>query len=201
MRLLGMKAPIGIVLFAAGMAGCRPASLRGDLEEVRSEIQALEKRIAPETPIYVEEFEAALDDETPRIPGEIYEHVARHLSRMSDEEVRAKVDRNADYRLLLDEPSAMRGRFVRMEGVIGKIWTEPVGISGVPHPWIYAGIVFVKNRDPLLFHVIEKPDLLNLKEDLVYLDAIFLKVIEYQVQDGGKVRAPLIVGRRLHKYH
>lgn len=186
---------------AAALAGCRPVGLQSDLEEVRSEIRVLEKRIPPETPIYVQEFESALDDETPRIPGEIYEHVAKHLSRMTDEDIRAKVDKNADYRLLLEEPSGMRGRFVRMEGLIGKIWTEQVQIAGVPNPWIYAGILFVKNRDPLLFHVIEKPDLLNLKEDLVYLDAIFLKVVEYQIQDGGKVRAPLIVGRRLHKYH
>jgi hypothetical protein len=196
-----MRSAILLLLAAAATAGCRPVGLQGEIEEVRSDIRALEKRIHPETPIYIDEFESALDDETPSIPGEIYEHVARHLSRMTDEEVRSRVDKNAGYRLLVDEPSAMRGRFVRMEGVIGKIWTEQVRIAGVPNPWIYAGIVFVKNRDPLLFHVIEKPDLMNLKADLVYLDAIFLKVIEYEIKDGGRVRAPLVVGRRLHKYH
>ena len=183
------------------MTGCREVGLKEDIHVLRKDIGALEKKVKPETPIYVDDFGSALDDETASVPFEIYEHVVRHLARMSDDDVRAKVAKSVDFDQLVDDSNKTRGNFVRMEGVIGRIWKERVDIPGLPEPWVYAGIVFVKNRDPLLFHVIERPDLLYLKQDMVYLDAIFLKVIEYELQGGGTVRAPLVVGRRLHKYH
>lgn len=184
------------------LAGCRVGSLDEDIRIQREEIRRLEKDLNPETPIYIPEFDEHLRDETSTVPGEIYGHVVRRLARMTDEEVRSRVDAGLEHGTILADPDRSRGAFVRVEGVIARIWTEEVRIEGLEADRIYAGILFVRNRDPLLFHTFERPaEFYYLKQDLVAMDGIVLKVVDYELSGGGRMRAPFIVGRRLLKYH
>jgi hypothetical protein len=186
---------LGLLLL---LAACR--SVFDEEVRLRKERLELESRMGPRDPIYVERFGDYLKDRRASMPADIYHHVLGWLERLSDKEVRGRIDKSVRYSDLVDEPAECRGKFVRLQGYIYTIWTEEVAARGFEGDRIYAAILFVKNRDPLLVHWIEKPPLVYLKEDLVSVDGIFLKVFRYELKDGGVMEAPLVVGRRLLKY-
>lgn len=191
-----------LICFIPVLPGCRPFGFDQEIRLRRQEIRSLQKRIElrKDTPIFIPEFNALLDNESASIPDVVYLHVVRHLDKMSDPEVTRRVDLKVRYPDLTDKPGKVRGRFVRVTGRVANVWPETIKMDGRARR-VFAGVLFFKGLYPVLFHVLEKPEVLYLKEDLVGLDGIFLKVIRYELLDGGRMRAPFVVGRRLLKYH
>lgn len=176
-------------------------SLEVATETVRAERVALEKSLPADAPLWVSEgpdrFDPYLDDHSFRIPDFIYLHLVRKLHALTPAETDALSQGDLDVAAALKEPARFRGRVWRSSGLIAELHTEPVGDRAVPRA--HAGIFFTGKMQPVIFHVIEKPDVLTLREDHVETRGIFVKLIEYPTKAGGTAVAPLIVGKTLRR--
>jgi hypothetical protein len=188
-------------VLALTLASCQDTSLLGpEIRIVRSEADHLQQEFPPESPIWLPEFDNLMEDNTPTVPQTIYRHVVRRLCKMPESEIAAQVKTGVRVRDLKDDPARHRGRFVRIVGRVSSVWPEEVNFAGFPRRQIYAGILYVNDREPVLFHFLN-PQLLYAKEDMIGLDGLFLKVVAYELSNGGELRAPLLVASSVRKYH
>lgn len=192
-------ASCAIVLLAA----CRSAELpfAEEIYVVRSDVKMLENEIAQESPLWQDDFNRVLDDDTDHVPEAVYRHVVRKIWKMSDEQISGVVHTGIKVRALKEGPSEHRGKFIRLTGRVSKVWPESVNFSGYPHRQIIAGMAYANDIEPFLFHVLVPPGPLYAKEDVIGIDGLFLKVITYDLANGGQLRAPFLVGRAVRKYH
>jgi len=179
-------------------------SLEGELAGVRAEIVELQRKIPPESALWVHDgpdnFDQFIEDNTPRVPDFIYLHLLRKLNSMGDAEVEALAKESLDWDACAKDPASYRGRIFRAHGVIGELHTEPVEDAKHPVRTVHAGLLFEKGSRPILFHVVRKPDVLVLREDTVETAAVFVKMIEYTTVSGRQVTAPFVVGKILRRY-
>jgi len=190
-------------LLLPSLASCA-YSLEGEIQSTRAEIVELQRRLPPETALWVHEgpdnFGQFIDDDTPRVPDFIYLHLLRRLHAMSAAEVEADAQGSFDGERFSKDPAAFRGRIYRIHGVVAELHTETVGEPKHPVRTVHAGLLFDRDRRPVLFHVVDKPDVLVLHEDTVETAAVFVKMIEYTSKSGRRVSAPFFVGKVLRRY-
>jgi hypothetical protein len=183
------------------LVGCS-YGLRGEIESLRAEIVDTEKRIPPEAPLWIFEgpdrFEQFLDDSSLRVPEFIYLHLARKLHGIRDVDSLAMGE--WDRAGCEENPSRFRGRIWRVRGLIAELHAEPIKDPKLPLDVVHAGVFFDPHHRPVLIHVVQKPDVLTLREDTVESSAIFVKWVDYESRSGRRVRAPLFVGKALRRY-
>lgn len=179
-------------------------SLEGEIAQTRAQIVDLERQIPPEAPLWVHEgpdnFNQFLEDDTPNVPDFIYHHLLRKLHAMSAAEVEALAQGTFDWDAIAKDPAAFRGKIIRAHGVIGELHTEPVADAKGPVRIVHEGVFFDKGRRPVLFRVVQKPDVLVLREDTVETAAVFVKMIETTSKSGRRLIAPFFVGKVLRRY-
>lgn len=194
MRILGLA--------LAFLAGCR--TIHDDLAELRAEITRLERDVPPDAPLWIDDgpnaFALFLEDFSPRIPDFVYNHVAATLAKMPDADIRAQVKGAFSVPECLEDPSRFRGRFWKIHGPIGNLEPQPVGERGLGFAETFSGVLFMDGR-PVLFHLIEKPEVAFIGEDVVQADAIFLKIVRYRARNGRDIDAPFLMGRRMGQYY
>ena len=192
-----------LLLLLALPASCS-YSLEGEIAATRAEITELRRRIPPEAALWVHEgpenFNQFVEDDTPRVPDFIYLHLLRKLHGMSAAEIESAAAGTYDGERFAADPGAFRGRIYLTHGLIGELHTEPVTDPKHPVRSVHAGVFFDPARRPVLFHVIQKPDVLVLREDTVETAAVFVKMIEYTSKSGRRVIAPFFVGKVLRRY-
>lgn len=185
------------------LGGCS-YSLDDELLDVRAEIARLEKTIPPEAPIWISEgpdsFDRVIDDGSGRVPDYIYGHILKKLNAMKPEEVDSLSRGDFDRTRCLTDPDAFRGRFWRVRGTIGDLRAEDSPDPRGAVRRVYSGILFDGRTRPILFHVLQKPEVLTLREDTVETRAIFVKLIEYTTRSGRRVTAPFLIGKNLRRY-
>lgn len=178
-------------------------SLDADRQALRAEIVALERKIPADAPLWVHDgpdnFNQWIEDDSPRVPDFIYLHLLRKLHGMSSAELERLARGPLDWDALDNDPDQARGRVFRAHGVIGDLHGETVDDARHPVRTVHAGIFFDRGRRPVIFHVVDKPDVLVLREDTVETTAVFVKMIEYTSASGRQVRAPLLVGKSLRR--
>jgi len=178
-------------------------SLEGEIAGMRAEITDLRRRIPPETELWVHDgpdhFGQFLEDDTPRVPDFIYLHLLRKLHSMSAAEVDAAAQGSYDWDRFSKDPAAFRGRIYRVDGLVAELHTEPIADPKHPVRTVHAGLFFDRGRRPVLFHVVQKPDVLVLREDTVETAAVFVKMVEYTTKSGRTVVAPFFVGKVLRR--
>lgn len=179
-------------------------SLRDDMEDLHAEIEADERSIPPEAPLWISEGPNAFDrfvrDASDRVPEFIYRHLVRKLHALPSEEIDARVEGTLDPGKADGDPDLYRGKFWRVSGVIGHLRARPVRGKDFPVPLTHEGVLFFDGRmSPVLFHVVEKPEVLTLREDWVETHALFVKIIEYTTESGRVVRAPFFIGKVLRR--
>ena len=188
---------------AAALAGCS-YSLDRDIVGARAEIVDLERKIPPESPLWIfdgpDRFESFLTDYDPGVPDFLYYHVLRRLDAMSDAEIDEQVKGDFNLEECSRDPHLFRGKFWRIHGTIGELHTEPINDAKHPVKLAHAGVVFDSSVRPFLFHVTRKPDVLTLREDMIEIRALFVKWIEYKTKSGRLVTAPLFIGKSLRRY-
>lgn len=185
------------------LLGCS-YSLDGQIAQTRAEIVRLERSIPPESPLWVHDgpdnFDQFIEDDTPRVPDFIYHHLLRKLKGMSVSEVEALSSGRFDWDACLKDPATFRGRIFRTHGVIGRLESLPVAEATCPVKTVHEGILFDARRRPVRVHIVEKPDVVILREDTVETVAVFVKLIEYTSVAGQRVTAPFFVGKVLRRY-
>jgi len=185
------------------LGGCA-YSLDDEVLDLRAEIAQLEKTVPPEAPIWISEgpdaFDRVIDDFSGRVPDYIYDHILRKLNAMKAEEVDALSRGDFDRSRCLTDPDAFRGRFWCVRGVVGDLRAEDSRDPRAAVRRVYSGILFDGRTRPVLFHVIQKPEVLTLREDTVETRAIFVKMIEYTTRSGRRVTAPFLIGKILRRY-
>jgi len=190
--------PLAILLGACSY------SLEDESRKLHAQIVDLERQIPPEAPLWIfdgpDRFDAFIEDETPRVPTFIYVHLLKRLSQMNIAEVEGLSQGDFDTSDGRKDPGASRGKIWRIHGVIGELHTEPVEDTLSPVPMVHAGILFDDQMRPAIFHVVQKPDVLRHREDLVETQAVFVKMIEYTSKSGHRVVAPFFVGKVLRRY-
>src|SRR5438067_12994765 len=87
-------APVRIACWlAASLLGGCSYSLQSDLADARAEIVDLQRKIPPESPLWIFEgpdrFDSFLADYDPGVPEFLYHHLLKKLNGMSDEEIDA----------------------------------------------------------------------------------------------------------------
>lgn len=197
-------APVRAALLAVlGLAGCS-YSLDRDITNARAEIVDLQRKIPPESPLWIFEgpdrFDSFLTDYDLGVPDFLYHHVLRRLDAMSDAEIDGQVKGDFNLDECSRDPGLFRGRFWRIHGMIGELHAEQIVDPKHPVKLAHAGVFFDSSTRPFLFHVVQKPDVLMLREDLVESRAIFVKWIEYKTKSGRLVTAPFFIGKSLRRY-
>jgi hypothetical protein len=194
-----------IALMAAllAMTACG-RNLNDDLAELRTEITQLEKELPPESPLWIADgpyaFDKYLDDFTPGVPDYIYNHLVKKLGAMKNEEIAGQAQGLLSTDAVFKDPAPMRGKFWTIRGTIASLEPQPVADRGVGRRETYSGVLFMEGR-PVLFHVLDKPDVAFIGQDVMEAHAIFLKIVSYQARNGRKVDAPFLLARRLGKYY
>lgn len=178
-------------------------SLQDDIEGLRAEVVEIEKKIPPDAPLWIAEgpdaFPQYLEDGNPRVPEFLYLHLVRKLHEMDPRGPETQSRGAFDLDDARREPSKYRGRFWRIGGLIGELHAEEISDPKIPFKLVHAGVFFDGALRPVLFHVVQKPDVLVLREDTVETTALFLKHVEYTARSGRKVHAPLFIGRSLRR--
>jgi len=192
-----------LTLTLAALAGCS-YSLDRDIVNARAEIVDLQRKIPPESPLWIFEgpdrFDSFLTDYDLGVPDFLYHHLLRRLDAMSDAEVDGLVKGDFNLEACSQDPGLFRGKIWRIHGMIGELHAEPVADAKHPVKLAHAGVFFDSATRPFLFHVVQKPDVLTLREDLVESRAIFVKWIEYKTRSGRRVTAPFFIGKSLRRY-
>lgn len=191
------------VLLALLLASCGRPSLDADLARMRAEIEALERELPADSPLWITEGENAfarhLDDRTARVPDFIYNHVLSKIAKSRAADLEAQVQGDFDAVAALKDPDAARGRFWKLRGVIGSLRSQGADAdAGVRE--VQAGLVWI-NEVPVLFHLAEKPEIVRLGEDVVELSGVFVKILQQRTRSGGTVEAPFFLAKSLRKYY
>ncbi len=178
------------------LSGCRP-SLRDELGALHAERVEMEAdlEIREGTPMWIPDFAKHLIDGDTYIPSFIYDHILAKLYQMAEPDIRVQTEEGFDP----ENPGESRGRFWRISGGIARIWPEKIPGSRAPLKRVYAGIIYTEEGFPILFHVIKKPEVLELGEDFVELDGLFLKTMLFQGAKGKTITAPFFLARSLRK--
>lgn len=186
------------------LLGACTRSLDGDISATRAEIVELERKIPPESPLWIFEgpdrFDSFVTDTDPGVPDFLYHHLLRKLDGFTEEEVDAQTKGDFDFDECAKDPGLFRGRLWRVHGVIGELHAERIDNPKVPVRMAHAGVFFSGPLQPVLFHVTRKPEVLTLREDAVETRAVFVKWIEYKSRSGRTVTAPFFVGKTLRRY-
>ena len=188
-----MTKPLALLLV---LAGCAP-SLRSDLGEIRAQRIEMEETVtlAEDAPLWSPSFEKYITDEDAFVPGFLYDHLLGKLCRLKKSEIRSRTEEGFDP----DEPEKNRGRFFRISGGIARIWPEAIPGSRSPLTRVFAGILYTEAGFPVLFHLAEKPEVLELGEDFVELDGLFLKTMIFRGAGGKTLVAPFFLAKTLRK--
>ena len=177
--------------------------LDAEMASLRAQIVETERRIPPEAPLWIFEgpdrFDQFLDDSSARVPEFLYLHLARKLHAMPVREPDGLSQGDFDRAACQENPARFRGRFWRIHGLVAELHAERVRDPKLPVEYVHAGVVFDPDQQPVLFHVVQKPDVLTLREDTVEATAVFVKWVEYIARSGRIVRAPLFVGKLLRR--
>lgn len=193
-----------LALLAGPVALGACSSVRSDLAAVRLEIVELERRLPAESPLWISEgpdrFDAFLEDRTDHVPAHIYAHLLRKLHALPPAEVEALSAGDFDFASCLENPSAFRGKVWRVRGVAADLRPEPVRDSLSPVPRVFAGLLVDEEGRPAVFHVVRKPDVVTLREDVVETAAVFVKIVEVSTRSGERVPAPFFIGQTLRRY-
>jgi hypothetical protein len=192
------------LILALPLLGSCSYSLQSDIEGARAEIVDLKKKIPPESPLWIfegpDKFDSFLPDYDPGVPEFLYLHVLRRLHAMPDAEIEGLVKGDFDLDECSRDPHLFRGKVWRVHGVIGELHAEPVADPRHPVRMAHAGVFFDSSTRPFLFHVVQKPEVLTLREDVVETCAIFVKWIEYKSRSGKLITAPFFIGKTLRRY-
>jgi len=192
-----------LFLVVALPVGCSH-SLESDLADTRAQIVELQKKIPPDSPLWIfdgpDRFDSFVTDNDPGIPDFLYHHLLRKLDGLSDEEVDGLSRGDFDFEECVKDPGLFRGKVWRVHGVIGELHAEPVLNPKVPVQMAHSGVFFDSTLRPVLFHVTRKPEILTLRQDEVETRAIFVKWIDYKSRSGRTITAPFFVGKTLRRY-
>ena len=204
--------PVKFFLLFLFLASCR-SSLQSDLGRIRAEIQELERSVPPDAPLWItrdyvgknpalsEEdiFDTALQDHTASVPDFVYYHVLGKLAAMSEEEIERQCRGEFPFDACRMEPAAFRGGIWRVTGTAVALRTETIQNPDTPLREVYAGICTVASDQPILFHLVEKPDVLYLNQDTVEFYGVFVKLISKSAGDHV-ISAPLFFAKKARKY-
>ncbi len=185
------------------LASCSTGDLHGDMAELRADIERMERDLPPEAPLWIADgdnaFAKHLDDFTSRVPDFIYNHIISKLSKGTDAEFSALAKSDFDYAACLKEPDLQRGTFVHVRAIIGAIKSQPCDpASGVRE--VHAGLAWDNHR-PVFFHLVDKPEVLTLHQDLIEFSGVFVKILRYNTKDGTVIDAPFFLAKCAHKYY
>lgn len=199
-----IRAMRALLLAPLWMLGACAYSLQSDIDDARAQIVEIERRIPPESPLWIFEgpdrFDSFLVDYDPGVPEFLYHHLLRRLNAMTDAEIDAQSKGDFDREECSRDPALFRGKIWRVHGVIGELHAEPIADLKHPVRQAHAGVFFDASTQPSLFHVTQKPEVLTLRQDVVEIRGVFVKWIEYTSRSGRQVTAPFFVAKTLRRY-
>ncbi len=194
-----------VLAAALSLASCGQPGFRGHIAGIRAEIEALERSIPPEAPLWPDQgehdFNRHIEDYTPRIPDFIYNHVARKLAAMTEVDFQAAAQPKTDLEDLIANPARSRGKLFRVTGRIGHLAPERQRVDG-SSKWreVFVGTLF-NGEQPVHFHVVTKPDVVYLGSDEVDFIGVFVKVLGYPKAGEPTLAAPFFMAKSLRKYY
>lgn len=198
-----MRAALSLILPL--LAGCFRPTLESELGNLRAEIEDLERSVPPEAPLWIYDGESAFDpfieDRSSRVPDFIYNHLVRKLAGWKAAEFEREAEGRFDIDDALRRPEAFRGRIWTVSGTVAAMKPLPHRDSRLPdRDAVYQGAVF-SGRQPILFHLVEKPDVVYLGSDDVEFTGVFVMLLGYRARDGEDRSAPFFVAKSLRKYY
>lgn len=187
------------------LVSCGQPGLRGQIAQLRAEIQELERDVAPEAPLWPDQGENAfnryIEDYTPRIPDFIYNHLAVKLTAMSEADIDGSVQPKTDVEALIADPVPSRGKLWRVTGRIGNLQAQQQSVeASTKKREVFVGTLFI-GEQPIHFHVLQKPDVVYLGSDEVEFIGVFVKVLGYPKPGEPTLAAPFFVAKSLRKYY
>jgi hypothetical protein len=150
-------------------------------------------------------FHGLLDDVVdfePLEPDFPYATLSDYVQRLTDEEAARIIDPSVTFEGLLARPKALRGRMVKVSGLVIH-WTavrfdpdlKPTTASG--EDAFRVTLVDVSGQECWQLDLFEPLPPLELRRTLVEIDAAFLKIVKYESKGGEPRNVPFLVGRKL----
>ena len=128
-------------------------------------------------------------DDSNFIPDFIYDKFvsdARNIDSLKADEF--------SYAKIMNYPEKNTGKVFKVTGLVIKLWPVKVGTNSM-----YSTLIFTKDNEPILVHVIKKPEVIYLKEDTVELNGLFVKNVEFQTSSGS-IKLPFFMARSIGKF-
>ncbi len=192
-----------LLLLAAGLCGCK-SSFESELAGLRAEIVRLQGTVPPESPLWITDgpnaFDRHIEDFSPGVPDFIYNHVVRKLAQMKYEDIGKALQGSFPPDEAFKDPANLRGRFWKVHGTVANLEPLQVADRSLGVATVYSGVLFMEGR-PILFHVVDKPEVAYIGQDVFEVNGIFVKILSYTARNGRKVDAPFFLGRRMGKYY
>jgi hypothetical protein len=150
-------------------------------------------------------FHGLLDDVVdfePLEPDFAYATLSDYVQRLTDEEAARIIDPSVTCEALLARPKALRGRMVKVSGLVIH-WTavrfdpdlKPTTASG--EDAFRVTLVDVSGQECWQLDLFEPLPPLELRRTLVEIDAAFLKIVKYESKGGEPRNVPFLVARKL----
>ncbi len=185
------------------LSGACSYSLDREALEIRAEIHRLERSVPPESPLWIDagpdRFDLVIEDYSERVPEHVHRHLLKKFQAMSAAEAESLCRGDFDRAACEEDPSRFRGRSWRVCGVVGRLVAENPSDPDFPVRPFFSGVLFEPGGKPVLFHVVQKPEVVTLGDDLVETKALFVKIVEYTTRSGRRVVAPFFIGKTLRR--
>ena len=105
---------------------------------------------------------------------------------------------NLDRAAALANPDALRGQWVRVEGLLATLRAERLDrpLDGAVDVWEGA-VTDADGSDAIIFDMLQRPEGFEERRDMVVVEGIYYRTARYESRDGHIIEAPYLVARNV----
>jgi len=129
-------------------------------------------------------------------------HLLFQMEKMSPEDVSKKTEMFDDYAGAIAQPDAFRGRWFRVQGLVGQLTAERLDSVFWGETDVYRGFLGqTDGSDGVVFDMLTPPPQFDLMRDVVEVDGLFYRTVRYETGSGHLVEIPYFLVKSLRVMH
>ncbi|MSR61202.1 MAG: hypothetical protein EXS08_01975 [Planctomycetes bacterium] len=134
-----------------------------------------------------------------------YRRLLEMLSNYSDEELARQATRTLDVPAALAQPEAWRGEIVRVRALVAHLQTVRLANPLADHVDTYRAFLvndlgLDKESEGMVVDFLEEPPELELRRDVVDVEAVFFRVLRYENAKGVLKDLPYLIARAVRRF-
>lgn len=210
LMLFGLVAFVGIAFTLFRYSQLEQAELGAQKEQ-----RAAHRTLIPKDKLSAEQIETRKTDLLSKFEGALsdtengqplnyhetpgYRKLLEVLIRFSPEEITKRTTLDFEWQQAMDDPDGWRGEFVRARGILINMWAIKLKSPVMGRADVYRATL-TDGEHPFFIDLTERPpDLDSDSRDVLEVEGVFYRTVEYEAQDGSRQLQPLLVVRNLRK--